>query len=262
MNTDNYSFPKFALLLCMVLCLFQACVPHEKLLNFQDESSTDVLNAQYVQEIQKIKIQSDDILSITVSTGFDTSAAKIFNMRPPTPSMSGSFIGQGYLVDEDGLIEFPVLGKVQVRGLTREVAKDTIKQRLLEYLRDPVVEVRFLNLHVSVMGEVTLPGIYTFPDEHFTILEALTQAGDLTLFADRENIMVIREVDKVREFGKVDVTSARAFESPYFYLTQNDVIYVKPLKEKAKTISDPLTKVLSVTGVLISVATLIATLAR
>ncbi len=250
----------YAGLLICFFGTFQSCVPYERLLNFQDESDSGLISSQYIQDVQKIVIQTDDILSITVST-FDSTAARVFNKRI-TQAKDGSFIGQGYLVDDEGHIEFPVLGKIKLEGLTREVAKDTIRNRLFFYLKDPVVDVRFLNLHVSIMGDVVRPGVFTFPDERFTLLEALTLAGDMTSFADRGNIMVIREKGKVREFGIVDLTSSRAFESPYFYLKQNDVIYVKPLKEKARIINDPWPRVLSATGVFASVATLVIALTR
>ena len=245
--------------LLLFFFLHSCAPPYEKIINFQDESIEDVLSAQYIPEAKKIVIQTDDILSITVST-FDSAAAKVFN-KPVRASEGGSFIGQGYLVDEDGYIEFPVLGKMKLQGLTRQVAKDTVRNRLLEYLKDPVVDLRFLNLHVGVMGEVRSPGIYTFSDEKFTLLEAITMAGDMTDFADRANILVIREQEKVREFGKVDMTSARAFESPYFYLMQNDMIYIKPLEEKAKKIDDPWTRILSITGVAATLATVVLALA-
>lgn len=246
-------------LLFGTMSLFNACVPYQKMMNFQDEQDIEALKSQYIQEVDKIKIQTDDILSITVST-FDTLAARVFNTRISATGQDGSFIGQGYLVDEDGFIEFPVLGKIKLKGLTRESAKDTVRHRLLIYLKDPVVDVRFLNLHVSVLGEVKRPGLYTFSDERFSVLEALTLAGDLTDFADRENVMVIREVDNLRDFGKVDLSSSRAFESPYFYLKQNDVVYIRPLKEKARVIQDPLTRSLSIAGVLSSIATIVVTI--
>jgi polysaccharide biosynthesis/export protein len=239
--------------------LLHGCIPYEKLVNFNDGTPTELLQAQYIPEVKKILIQTDDILSITVST-FDSLTAKLFN-NPVRPAGSdGSFIGQGYLVDVDGFIEFPVLGKIKLKGLTREEAKNHIKSKLLTYLREPVVEVRFLNLHVSVMGEVQRPGLYTFPDEHFTVLEAITLAGDLTNLADRENIVVIREFDKVREFGKVDLSSIRAFESNYFYLAQNDIVYVKPLEQKTKVIQDPVARISAIASIVVSMATLIVAL--
>ncbi|MAT55911.1 MAG: sugar transporter [Saprospirales bacterium] len=249
------------MLLLALSAMLTGCIPHEKLVNFSTDSSEAMINAQYVQDPPEITIQPDDILSITVST-FDTLAARIFNKTITTPGPEGSFIGQGYLVDQSGHIEFPVLGKVRLKGLTREAAKDTLRSKLLTYLRDPIVEVRFLNLHVSVMGEVMRPGVYTFPDEKFTILEALTLAGDMTTYADRSDILVIREYGKVREFGRVDLSSSRAFESPYFYLAQNDVVYVKPLEQKKNLIEDPFSRVLAITSVVASLSTVIIALTR
>ncbi|RME07695.1 MAG: hypothetical protein D6816_06380 [Bacteroidetes bacterium] len=249
------------MLLLALSAMLTGCIPHEKLVNFSADSSEAMINAQYVQDPPEITIQPDDILSITVST-FDTLAARIFNKTITTPGPEGSFIGQGYLVDQSGHIEFPVLGKVRLKGLTREAAKDTLRSKLLTYLRDPIVEVRFLNLHVSVMGEVMRPGVYTFPDEKFTILEALTLAGDMTTYADRSDILVIREYGKVREFGRVDLSSSRAFESPYFYLAQNDVVYVKPLEQKKNLIEDPFSRVLAITSVVASLSTVIIALTR
>lgn len=254
-STNKYLFNLF--LFGCLLTLMQSCISHEKLVNFQDESVNDVIDNQYIQDTEKIQIQTDDILNITVST-FDSAAAKVFN-RPVFAGQNGSFIGQGYLVDEEGTIDFPVIGKIILSGLTTDAAKDTIKEQLLVYLKDPVVDVRFLNLHVSVMGDVRQPGIYTFSDEKFTLLEALTLAGDLTDFSDRANIMVIREKNKVREFGRVDLSSSRAFESPYFYLMQNDVIYVPPLEEKERLVNDQYTRTLQLLGPLVGVANVVVT---
>ena len=249
------------LLFTIAVLAVPSCIPHEKMVSFQTESTQELLDAQYIQDVPKISIQVDDILAITVST-FDSTAAKVFNSKRTAAGPDGSFIGQGYLVDEDGFIDFPVLGKLKMMGLTRDQAKDSLRNRLLTYLRDPVVDVRFLNLHVSVMGEVLRPGIYTFSDERFTVLEALTMAGDLTVYANREDILVIREKGKVREFGIVDLSSAKVFESPYFYLTQNDVVYVKSLKQKAKILEDPWSRVIAITGVTASLAAVIVALTR
>ena len=249
----------FGIMLCLTGLFLNSCgVPYEKLVNFQGESEGELIESQYIADVKKIEIQPDDILSITVST-FDTTASRVFNKPLQNTGPRGSFIGQGYLVDADGFIEFPIIGKIKVSELTREAAIDAIKKELLVYLRDPVVDVRFLNLHVSVNGEVKVPGLYTFPDERFSLLEAITMAGDLTDYADRHNVMVIREVGKVREFGIVDLTSARAFESPYFYLSQNDVIYIKPLEEKTRRIDDPFSRALGIAGVVSSLATIVVT---
>ena len=261
MNPNHRTSPKItfyiAVLLGGLFMLMQSCISHEKLLNFQDESIDNVIDSQYIQDTDKIQIQTDDILNITVST-FDSAAARVFN-KPVFAGQNGSFVGQGYLVDEEGTIDFPVIGKIMLNGLTTDAAKDTIRKKLLVYLKDPVADVRFLNLHVSVMGDVKQPGIYTFSDEKFTLIEALTLAGDLTDFSDRANIMVIREKNKIREFGRVDLSSSRAFESPYFYLMQNDVIYVPPLPEKERLVNDQYTRTLQLLGPLTGIVSIFIT---
>jgi polysaccharide export outer membrane protein len=261
--TDSNKMFRSFLMLTLGLLLMQGCsIPYSRLVNFSSDKPIEYFQAQYIPDPLKIKIQPDDILSVSVSV-FDPEAARAFNNTAATRAApagggetgapgTGPAAGQGYLVDEDGYIEFPVLGKISVMGLTREDAKIQIQNQLLKYLRDPIVEVRFLNMHVSVIGEVRRPGLYTFSDEHFTILEALAMAGDLNDLADRADIMVIRERDKVREFGKVDLTSNLAFESEWFYLTQNDIIYIKPMKEKKAAVRDPLTRISSVGSIVIS----------
>jgi polysaccharide export outer membrane protein len=257
MNKFHISFSRIAVLTGLLLFFSGGCgVPYEKIVNFNTDTPIEYIKAQYIPDPRKILIQSDDILAVTVST-FDSATARLFN-NPVRPSgEDGSMLGQGYLVDKDGNIEFPVLGKIQLKGLTREEAKTHIQNQLLKYLRDPIVEVRFLNMHVSVIGEVSRPGIYTFSDEYFTVLEAIAMAGDLTLMADRQNIMIIREFDKVREFGKVDLSSERAFESSYFYLAQNDIVYVKPLEQKRMAVQDPLSRIMMISSFVISITTVI-----
>ncbi len=262
--TDSRKMFRSILLPVIGLLMMQGCsIPYSRMVNFNSDKPIEFFQAQYIPDPLKIKIQPDDILSVTVSV-FDPETARPFNHTPSARAGGGDLgdqgggggagpaAGQGYLVDEDGYIEFPVLGKISVIGLTREEAKVQIQNQLLKFLRDPIVEVRFLNMHVSVIGEVRRPGLYTFSDEHFTLLEALAMAGDLNDLADRTDIMVIRERDKIREFGKVDLTSNLSFESEWFYLTQNDIIYIKPMKEKKAVVRDPLTRISSVGSIVIS----------
>ncbi len=245
-----------------LLSAFSACVPHHRLVNFEKETSKGDLQTQFLQEPQELRIQSDDILAIRVYS-LEPDAAKPFNIsvndafREDASGGDELVAGAGYLVDNEGYIEFPVLGKVKVAGLTRKGVKDTLKTMLSNYLVDPVVEVRFLNMHVSVLGEVNVPGIYTFPDEQFTVLEAISLAGDLTDYADRERIMVIRESNDIREFGRIDLSTARSFESPYFYLLQNDVVYVPPYKGKGGSIDNTASRIIMLSSPFISLATAI-----
>ena len=141
----------------------------------------------------------------------------------------------GYLVDKNGEIDFPILGKLQVAGLTRLELTELIKQKLIEedLIKDPIVTVQFLNFKVSVMGEVSRPGSFTINSDRITLLEALSMAGDLTIYGRRDRVAVIRETDGKRTILFHDLRSSDIFLSPCYYLQQNDIVYVEPNKAKA-----------------------------
>jgi len=159
-------------------------------------------------------------------------------------NQEGVRTGSPYLVDLSGDIEFPVLGKIHLGGLTMEQARDTFKQRLSRHLANPIVNLRWLNFKFTVLGEVNHPATYTLPERSVSVLEAVGLAGDLTNYGNRKNILIIREQDGQREFGRLDLQDRNVFNSPFFYLKQNDVIYVEPLKQKTGVVSDQATKVL------------------
>ncbi len=133
-----------------------------------------------------------------------------------------------YLVDSDGMINFPTLGKIHVEGMTRRELVSFITDKLTGPVKDPVVVVTFKNYRITILGEVRNPGTYTMPSEKTTILQALGMAGDLNLTAKREGIILIREVDGIQTHTKIDLRDASLLSSPYFYLSQNDVLYVPP----------------------------------
>jgi polysaccharide export outer membrane protein len=138
----------------------------------------------------------------------------------------------GYLVDNDGTIELPLIGKVKIGGLRTTDAADTIRTRLGAYLKEPSVVVRNINFKISVLGEVKIPGIFVIPDEKITLPQILSMAGDLTIYGNRSNIMIIREENGKREYARLNLTSREIFDSPYYYLRKNDVVYVEPIKSK------------------------------
>ncbi len=171
------------------------------------------------------KLKVNDIVSIYVST-FDMEASKPFNLIKNTGS-TGQLID--YLIDIDGNIDFPVLGKIKLLGLTVEEAKELIKGKLSEgYLKDPIVNIRIVNFRISVLGAVNNPGTYTISGERITIMEALGLAGDLNIKGRRDNILVIRDFNGTKTYTRVDLTNKEVFNSPVYYLTQNDVVYVEP----------------------------------
>lgn len=185
-------------------------------------------------------IKPEDLLSITV-TSLNPESNILFNrgyIQPPG-AMGGSNIRQGagneaegYLVDDEGYVVLPVLGRVKVGGLTRNEAKVLIREQLDEYLQEPIVEVRYLNFRVFVLGEVGSPSVVTVPDDDVTVIEALAMVGDMTIYGKRENVLVIREEDGVRKMARLNLNSRKVFDSPFFYLHQNDVVYVEPDKAK------------------------------
>ena len=176
------------------------------------------------------KFKVNDIVSIYVST-FDPEASKPFNLVKSSgggqSTNSQTFLD--YLVDADGNIDFPVLGKVKLLGLTVEEAKDLIKEKLAEgYLKDPIVNIRILNFRITVLGEVGSPGTYPISGERITIMEALGLAGDLTIKGRRDNILVVRDFNGTKTYTRINLTNKEVFNSPVYFLTQNDVVYVEP----------------------------------
>ncbi|WP_240163741.1 polysaccharide biosynthesis/export family protein [Spirosoma taeanense] len=192
------------------------------------------------------KIQPGDVLSVQVSS-LNQEASSFFNPytsfaiadRSVQPSASTSTTPlppqNGYLVDNNGFIELPVLGKVNVSGQTVAQVKEQLRESLKEFLKEPTVNIRSLNFRISVMGEVTRPSLFTIPNEQITLLEALSLSGDITIYGRRDNVLLIREENGKRTFARIDLTRRDLFNSPYYYLHPNDVLYVEPGRARAAT---------------------------
>lgn len=228
------------LYLAIVFAL-SSCADQKKIAYFQkgiNQSDTIDVSKAYVPTIQP-----GDILSIPVSS-LNPAASSFFNpysnAAPTSPDPGAVNVtptlsaANGYLVDAAGLIEFPILGTIKLAGLTTSEARDTIKNRLkVTYLKEPTVSVRFLNYKISVMGEVSRPSVYVIPNEKVTLPEALSMAGDLTVFAKRENVLIVRDNNGKKEFGRVNLNTRELFTSPYYYLHSGDLVYVEQGKGKA-----------------------------
>lgn len=193
------------------------------------------------------RIQPNDLLSINVSS-LNPDATRIFNASSESdknatnatasvPTVSG---GSGYLVSKDGQIQFPVLGNLKVAGLTKDELKNKLTKELTDkkYLVDPIITVRFLNFRVTVLGEVAKPGVILVPSEKISMLEALGLAGDLTIYAKRNNILLIREENGKKATKRLNLNDANILNSPYYYLKTNDVIYVEPGRAKVASASN------------------------
>jgi polysaccharide biosynthesis/export protein len=216
-----------------------SCVNTKKATYFNDIADTAMIAATNIPEPV---INPNDLLSISVSS-LDPQSTLLFNtpnlpVAPGGAATSNNTLQQavGYLVNKDGMIKFPILGEIKAQGLTKKELETNITQQLLnkKLLFDPIVNVRFLNYRVTVLGEVARPGVITVPSEQISILEALGQAGDLTINGKRENVAVIRQHnDGTRTVNRVNLNSSNMLRSPYFFLQSNDVVYVEP--DKAKT---------------------------
>lgn len=207
----------------MLFCMF-SCKTKKDVVYFQNAKNFEtIVNT----DTFKAKLKVGDILSIFVST-LDLTVTKPYNLIMESGGGQGQFID--YLIDTDGNIDYPVLGKVKLLGLTIEEAKQLFKKKFEEgqLLKDPVIIIRFLNYRVTVAGEVRSPGVYTVSGERISILEALGMAGDLTIKGRRDNVLVVRDFNGTKTYSRIDLTNKEVFNSPVYYLTQNDYVYVEP----------------------------------
>lgn len=219
----------------LILVISTSC-SRRNLIYFSDIDSQSGYSVQ-VNDTVEPEIQSDDLLRITVSS-LNPESNLLFNsgILQPTGNLSTNVISQlneGYLVDKNGEINFPVLGQVKLGGLTKEQALQEMTFRLKEYVKNPIVNLRFMNFKVTVIGEVNRPSTFTVETEKITILEALGLAGDMTAFGKRENVLIIREKNGVRSANRLNLNEKDILGSPFYYLEQNDVVYVEPDKIKA-----------------------------
>lgn len=230
--------------------------------NIKDSTDRSISSSKVVFEA---RIQINDLLSIKISSLNPADGAMINGSGGASTSGSGVSAGAntgGYLVNSSGKVELPLIGFVKAIGLNRGQLEDSISARMKAYIKDPVVQVRFLNFHVTVLGDVGRPGELVPPTERFTLLEALGESGDLRITGRRDNVMVIREKNGKRQVGRVDLTSKSLFNSPYFYLQANDVIYVEPVKASYAHRNDIYTQYIGVASGIISLLVSIILLTR
>ena len=240
MNKSFYKNRQFSIICIAFIIIFSSCgIPKysRNAIYFKDS----VTEAEKIIEHNPVAIKAGDRLNINI-TAINQQAAQTFNIITSggsSGSSSGSSSGvstTGYLVDSSGNVQLLQLGSLHVAGFTTAQLKDTLEQQLSSYVKGPLVTVSIINFHVNMMGEVLKPGVINVPDGKMNILQAITESGDITTFGKRNNILVIREANGKREFGRVDISSNHVFESPYFYLQQNDIIYIEP--DKAKFLSN------------------------
>ncbi len=243
----------------ITLLVVTSCIPKKEVVYFQGvQTNSENINGNY-----EPLIQNDDMLYINISS-FEAEASAPFNLESHDESNNSSggvfsMQKQTYLVDNNGNIEFPIIGTIQVAGYSIKALRETLKDRLSIYIKDAVINIRIVNFKVTVIGEVNNPGTIQVDSQRITLTEALARAGDLTIYGRRNNILIIRDFQGTKTYNRVDITKTDFVNSPYYYLDQNDVVYIEPRKSKTDnaTFGNNLGTIMSLVGFGISLMILL-----
>ncbi|MDB5287159.1 MAG: polysaccharide export outer membrane protein [Mucilaginibacter sp.] len=238
--------------LLLLFILFTGCAPKRDLVYFSDMTSSSIITDSKKQDI---KISENDILSITVNS-LNPESNRLFsgNINASTDPSTQKV---GYKVNKDGIIQLPLIGDYKVKDLSIEEARLGILERLSKQIKNPVVDVKVLNFKITVIGEVNKPSNFNIPDDKINLLEALGLAGDMTVYGKRENVLVIRNENGSKTMKRLNLNKQETITSPYFYLKQNDIVYVEPDRAKAFEYSQN-TRVLPIIIASISAAAVLA----
>lgn len=231
----------YPILLVLFIILLGSCAKEKDFIYFQSNNTKNTVNTDSTIKQFVPVLKRNDVITITVSA-LDPEATKPFNL------VAGNV--PSYLIDEEGNIDFPVLGLIKLAGLSKTEAILLLTERIKSYVKNPIVTLKIINFKVTVLGDVSRPGNVAVPNERITLLEVLGQVGDLQLSGNRKNVLVISENEGVRTETRIDLTTKEIFNSPAYYLNQNDVVYVEVGKMKIKSTSD----VVRYSGLVISIS--------
>ena len=242
--------------------LFTSCVSVKKYVYFKDlpDTSSKTITIDQITPYVDPKIEPSDILSITVQPMLKNlvsgSSTNNNNFDGSNANLPGSQLNL-FPVDKNGDIEYSLIGKLRVAGLSTSETRDLIREKSLYYYKDPVVNVRIINFKITVLGDVPKPGLYTSESEKVSIIDAIANAGDLLFSAKRDNILLIRSDSDKKLCARYDITNTNIFKSPYYYLKQNDIIYVEPNKYKVQSSDQSFIRNLGILSSIISIASLV-----
>ncbi len=230
----------FSLLLVVIFFSISSCVSFKKVAYFRNLPDSATVSRLAMPPFASPVIKSDDLLNINIQS-LDPSISQLINSANvvmPALGASSAYVSNqtqlvsGYLVDKNGEIEIPFLGKIKLEGLTSIEAREYIKNGLSKYIKDPIVSVRFVNFKITVLGEVARPSTYLIPSEKISLLDAISLAGDLTIYGKRDNVMLVRAREGYNDVIRLNLNSKDILTSPYFYLQPNDLVYVEPNRAK------------------------------
>lgn len=253
---------KIPFVLTTILLLLWSCSPHRDLVYFSNLSELSKRQIKLTES--ELRIQTNDLLSVTMSSLNPESDQLFAGNKSSTGNVLAESNGgrPGFRVNSNGIITLPIIGNIKVEGLRIDEVQHLVTQQLTAYVGSPVVSVQLINFKITVIGEVNRPASFTVPGEKINLLEALGMAGDMTVYGKRENVLVIREVNGERNMVRLNLNQQEVFQSPYFHLQQNDVVYVEPDKSKEREYS-PNNRILPIiTACISAVAVLLTALIR
>lgn len=248
----------YSIVALAIVLLATSCAAPQKTIYFAENTALDPhVQVENIERRKEITIQPDDILAINISTissitatggsalgGSSNDPVRIFNEGGTNYNITASIgngqsgANRGYLVDANGFIDYPVLGKIKVSGLTLRQIKELMARQLANLVKEPVVEVRIINYRITVLGEVGSPGTIISSNHKISVVDAIALAGDMPITGRKDNVMVIRTTEGRREYATLNLNSRNVFNSPYFYLKQNDIIYVEPARIRRQESND------------------------
>ncbi len=256
---------KHLLIVLIVWTSFSSCRTQRQFTYFRDIPDT-ISHYRITDTGYKVlTIKPDDVLQVNISSP-NPEASSFFNTQGGSvvagpvgsgATNSGTPAPNSYLVDKEGGIDLPIIGRIEVKGLTTGAVKEAVKNKVAPYLKDPIVSVRLQNFKVTVLGEVTRPANYIVPNERVSLLDAIGMAGDLTVFGRRENVLLIREVEGEKTFTRLNLNDSKVFSSQYYYLQQNDILYVEPNKARAAATDMTTLRTISIVSSLATLAAVI-----
>lgn len=224
---------KVILFIAIYTCLAAGCAPRRDLVYFSNLAKQ---TSEEKLPTQEVKIQQNDLLSVSINS-LNQESNVLFAVNTKTPSAENNYKIEGYRVNKEGMINLPVVGNVRLEGLTIEQAQNTISRELDKYVKKPVVDIQLVNFKVTVIGEVNRPSNFTVQGDNINLLQALGLAGDMTVYGKRDNVLVIREQNGQRVMKRLNLNNQDVMSSPFFFLKQNDIVYVEPDKSKASEYS-------------------------
>jgi polysaccharide export outer membrane protein len=251
--------PHFAL--CLLAVFLTSCSTNKKIIYFQDLQNTKSAELENAVVYKEPLIQPNDNLSINIFT-LNQQTGAIINQAATTPIMgsnsntSGAPQGSGFIVDKNGDVELALAGKIRVGGLTTFDAREVVRKRVSEFYNQSNVELRLANFKVSVLGEVKSPSTYNMQNEKATVMDAISVAGDLTVYGRRDNVLIVRDIDGKKTYAHLDLNSSSVFNSPYYYLRQNDLVYIEPNKARNAANNAATIQLISVIGSILSILVL------